>query len=162
MKIFREAKESERMELFEQGYLEWSKKRTFEKYCEDNAKEDSFGTRYVVVENNAIVSSMILLKLPGSKGREIYGIGSVVTPKEHMHKGYASFLLSECLEQNIKKEDVVFLYSDVAASFYERFGFQVLPQNLQREKDSICMVLCDEVYWGFLMESTLEIIPEHF
>ncbi len=162
MKIFREAKINERMELFEHGFREWSKKRTFEKYCEDNAKEDAYGTRYVIEEDGRIVSSLILLHLSPIAGRQVFGIGSVVTPKDYTHKGYASYLLSECLRQHIQDDDVVFLYSDVIASFYERYGFRVLPMKLQREQDSIGMVLCDDSFLELLVKEGIDVIPEHF
>ena len=43
--IFREALPQEINFIFSEGYKEWSKNRTFEQYCTDNAKEDVYGTR---------------------------------------------------------------------------------------------------------------------
>jgi predicted GNAT family N-acyltransferase len=148
--------------LFKEGYKVWSKNRTFEQYCIDNGKEDAYGTRYVIDNNGEIVSSLILLNLKSILGRKVFGIGSVITPKLHEHKGYASKLLTQCIEQHTDKESIIFLYSDVHPSFYEQFHFRVLPDYLQKGKTGICMVRCDESIWSQLIKSQLDIIPDYF
>lgn len=68
--IFRKAREEEKNLLFEQGYAEWSKNRSFEQYCSDNRKEDAYGTRYVLDEKGDILCSAILLKFNDSMGKK--------------------------------------------------------------------------------------------
>ena len=40
--IYRQALPQEINFIFSEGYKEWSKNRTFEQYCSDNAKEDVY------------------------------------------------------------------------------------------------------------------------
>jgi len=160
--IFRQSKQEEIDRLLREGYKVWSKKRTFEQYCADNGKEDAYGTRYVVEDDGEVVSSLILLNLKSINRKPVYGIGSVVTPQIYKHNGYASELLKGCIEQINEQNALIFLYSEVHPTFYERFHFRVLPPNLQKDAGSICMVLCDDVTWRELLKSNIELIPDHF
>ena len=160
--LFRQAKQEEISELFREGYLAWPRNRTFDQYCNDNSKEDAYGTRYVIEEHGEIVSSLILQNLNSINGWKVYGIGSVLTPSTHKHKGYATELLKCCLEQSIDKGDMIFLYSEIAPSFYERFHFRVLPENLQKDQESICMVQCEDEIWKELLRMPVEMLPDHF
>jgi predicted acetyltransferase len=160
--LFREAKSAEINLLFQEGYKEWSKNRTFEQYCIDNAKEDAYGTRYVLEVNGEIVSSTILLKLKDIHGKRTYGIGSVLTPKIHAGNGYATELLKNCLRQIYDDNTLIFLYSDINPSFYERFDFKILPPHLQKYQKSPCMVYCKDNIWHELLAGSKEIIPDYF
>lgn len=160
--IFRQSKAEEIDQLFSEGYKVWSKNRSFEKYCDDNSKEDAYGTRFVLEDNGEIVSSLIWLDMKGMYSKKVYGIGSVLTPAIYGHKGYATELLKNCLQQINTGEAIVFLYSEVNPAFYERFYFKVLTAHLQKDADSICMVLCDDDIWKELINGTIESIPDHF
>lgn len=160
--VFRRAKPQEILELFWEGYKVWSRNRTFEQYSADNGKEDAYGTRYVIEENGELVSSLILLKLKDLSRKRIYGIGSVLTPLVHKKKGYASELLKNCLEQVDSSNAIIFLYSEVAPAFYERFHFRVLPPRLQKDTGSICMALCTDEIWEQLLKHGIDAIPDHF
>lgn len=159
--IFREARKNEVAGILKEGYTVWSKNRTPEQYCADNRKEDAYGTRYVVEDGGQIVSSLILLCLGKLFDRQMVGIGSVITPPEFRHKGYAAELLKNTV-QLVRNDDVIFLYSEVPPSFYERFAFRVLPANLQKAPDSICMVRCDAPVFQLLVSASIEQIPDHF
>jgi predicted acetyltransferase len=160
--IFRQAKQEEIMELFREGHLAWPRNRTFDQYCNDNGKEDAYGTRYVIEKQGEIVSSLILLNLKSINGCKVYGIGSVLTPSIHKHKGYATELIACCIDQIVDKASMTFLYSEIDPSFYERFHFRVLPNDLQKDQDSICMVRCDDVIWKELLSMSVEMLPDHF
>ena len=103
-----------------------------------------------------------MLNLQSIKSRKIYSIGSVLTPLIYKHKGYATELLKNCIEQINTDDALTFLYSEVHPSFYERFNFRVLPPNLQKDAESICMALCDDDMWRELLNSHIELIPDHF
>lgn len=148
--------------LFKQGYQEWSKNRSFEQYCIDNSKEDTIGTRYVLDKDGEIVCSAIVIRFKDLNNRAIYGIGSVLTPRNHRGKGYASKFLRECLNLINKKDNIIFLYSDINPSFYQKFNFKVLPASLQKHKKSICMVLCKDDVWNELLKCTFQTIPNYF
>jgi len=106
--IFRQALPQEINFIFSEGYKEWSKNRTFEQYCTDNAKEDVYGTRYVLDVNNEIVSSLIILEFKDIVGKKAFGIGSVLTPKIHTGKGYATELLKNYIQKE-KEDSFIFL-----------------------------------------------------
>jgi predicted acetyltransferase len=160
--IFRQSKPEEVEELFKEAYKVWSKNRTFQQYCVDNSKEDAYGIRYVIEDKKEIVSSLILLNLESIKGRKVYGIGSVLTSPKHKRKGYATELLKSSIAKVNDEAAVIFLYSELEPSFYERFHFRALPKNLQKDKGSICMVLCDDIMWKELLSSSIDHIPDHF
>lgn len=160
--IFREAKPEEKKLLFNAGYKEWSKNRTFDQYCIDNSKEDEYGKRYVLVNNDEIVSSLIVLRLKDIVEKRVYGIGSVVTPTQYTGNGYATELLKNCINEIPKEQCLVFLYSDVKPSFYERLDFRILPRKFQKYDKSICMVRCEDYMLEELLTSSKVKIPEYF
>ena len=160
--IFRQAKKEEIEELLSEGYKIWSKDRTIEQYYTENRKEDEFGTRYVIEDNGIIVSSLILLNLKSINSKNVYGIGSVLTPHAYKHKGYATALLRNCIEKISTDTSLIFLYSEIDPAFYERYNFRVLPPDLQKDAHSICMVLCDDDMWSVLITSGIDLIPNHF
>jgi predicted acetyltransferase len=159
--VFREAREREIVGILKEGYAVWYKGRTWEQYFADNHKEDAYGTRYVVEDGGKIVSSLILLRLREIFDRNMLGIGSVITPPEFRHKGYAAELLENTMRL-VEIGDAVFLYSEVPPAFYERFGFRVLPENMQKDPNSICMVRCEETVREKLLVGGITQLPDHF
>ena len=160
--IFRQAKKEEIDQLLSEGYKVWSKGRTIEQYFSENRKEDDFGIRYIIEDDEVIISSLILLTLKSINNKKVYGIGSLLTPPAYKHKGYASALLKNCLQQIYIDTSLIFLYSEIDLSFYKRYNFRMLPPNLQKDADSICMVLCNDDMWSVLISNGIALIPDHF
>jgi predicted acetyltransferase len=160
--VFRQAYNKEINQLFRDGYEVWSRNRSFEQYCIDNSKEDNYGTRYVIDLNEQVVSSLILLKLNNILNKNVYGIGSVLTLPAFKKRGFAAKLLKNCINLVYDDDTILFLYSEIKPSFYERFNFRELPVHLQKDSESICMVLCNDDIWDKLIDSSIEIIPDHF
>jgi N-acetylglutamate synthase-like GNAT family acetyltransferase len=160
--IFREAKAAEQEQLFREGYRVWSRGRTYEQYCAENSKEDKHGTRYVIEDNGEIVCSLIMLRLRAFAGQAACGIGSVVTHSGFEHRGYATALMEKCLAAANGQCAVVFLYSDIAPQFYERFGFKALPDRLQKKKGSTCMARCNDDIWNAIAAGSAADIPAYF
>ncbi|QHQ63490.1 GNAT family N-acetyltransferase [Anaerocolumna sedimenticola] len=160
--LIRQAKLSEREELFREAYKEWSKNRTFEQYKADNSKEDEFGVRYVIEEDGKIVSSLIMLNLKELFGYKVYGFGSVLTPLEFAGKGYATSLLNDCMGKIDRENSIIFLYSEINPVFYERLGFKILPSYLQKDKKAVCMALCKDIIWLKLQNTSINRIPDYF
>ncbi len=107
-------------------------------------------------KTSELISSLILYEL----GPTRFGIGSISTPKALRTKSYASQLISEVI-QGIEVESPeaeIFLYSDIAPEFYERFGFLRLPPTAQRYKTSTCMIRSKNVEAFFEPSST----PKYF
>lgn len=160
--IFRQAAKAEIPLLFQEGYQEWSKNRTFAQYCLDNSKDDAIGTRYVLEANGHIVSSAVLMQLTSSKGTAVYGLGSILTAKNHRGKGYGGELVKKCLKLVPADNTVVFLYSDINPSYYEKLGFQSLPPELQKYDKSVCMAYCKKNVWAELLSADIADIPDYF
>lgn len=160
--LIRKVKTEERSLLFQEGFKIWNKGRTFEKYCVDNSKEDSFGTRYGIEVGGNIVSSLILLRLGHIDQDTVYGIGSVLTFGGHLGNGYAKELIRDCMTKAQEEDKYIFLYSEINPSFYERFEFRQLPDYLQKNDKAVCMVSCNEVLWKRLLDKDISIIPDYF
>lgn len=160
--IIRQARPEERQILFEEGYKEWPKNRTFEQYCIDNGKEDAYGIRYVLEVDNEIVSSLILLTLKDVNGKKAFGIGSVLTPKKYSGKGYATKLINDCINLDFYDNCIIFLFSDINPEFYERFNFKRLPQHMQKYEKSVCMAYCKDTVWHELINSPINSLPDYF
>ncbi|QDR79935.1 GNAT family N-acetyltransferase [Sporomusa termitida] len=160
--LFRQAAKAEIPFLFQEGYKEWSKSRTFEQYCIDNSKDDAIGTRYVIEESGQILSSAVLMRLNSIKGKDVYGLGSILTSKNHRGKGYGSELVKKCINLIPNNNIIIFLYSDINPSYYEKLGFQILPKELQKYENSVCMAYCNEFVWPELINAGVDVIPNYF
>jgi len=161
--VIREATQQERELLFKDAHRVWHKNRTLEDYIRENSKEDAFGTRYIIDLEGDIVTSLIVLRLEPLIGKKVYGIGSVLTPKPHTGKGYATILLKNCIQQ-IEKDgsSLIFLYSDINPDFYKRLQFRLLPKELQKKPKSPCMVRCGDAIWEKLQNVSVETLPDYF
>lgn len=161
--VIREATQQERELLFKDAHRVWHKNRTLEEYVRDNSKEDAFGIRYIIDLVGEIVSSLIVLKLEPILETKVYGIGSVLTPKPHSRKGYATILLKNCIQQIEKDGDaLIFLYSDINPDFYKKQGFRLLPPELQKTVKSPCMIKCSDAIWEKLKNIPVEVLPDYF
>lgn len=166
--IFREIAPQELEYVYKMGYKEWSKGRTFERYVEENKKEDDFGSRYVYVDKeNNIIGSLIVLSLKikvADKIVPLFGLGSVVIDLDYRGLGYGNEMLKECLfhiEQNCT-EPIFMLFSDISPMFYDRLGFKELPENLQRYPKSVCMVRCNDENYKLISRLSIDQIPKYF
>lgn len=160
--IFREAKKEEIQLLFQEGYQEWSKNRTFEQYCLDNSKDDAIGTRYVIEKNGEIVSSLVLLRLKDTNEMEVCGLGSILTSKKHRGNGYSLELMKKCIALINSCNTIIFLYSDIKPLFYEKLGFRILSAKLQKYDKSVCMAYCNDDMWDKLISANVDVVPNYF
>ncbi|TFH88962.1 GNAT family N-acetyltransferase [Vibrio ouci] len=90
-----------------------------------NSEKYLAGTWYVLVEKDQVVSSLIVYSDMFDLEEGSFGIGSVATPQELRHKGYASKLVnlvkSELFDRNHCK--ALYLHSDIEQQFYMKLGF---------------------------------------
>jgi len=160
--IIREARPAEIRQILTEGHRCWHKERSFEQYSIDNRKEEEYGTRYVVEVNGQVASSLILLRFGQIRTCPVYGIGSVLTVPGFEKKGYASELIKAVLQQLDLKKALIFLYSEINPLFYEKLGFHILPDRLQKKATCSCMVICQEEALEFLIKAELKDIPDYF
>ncbi|MFT8323508.1 MAG: GNAT family N-acetyltransferase [Bacillus sp. (in: firmicutes)] len=154
--------------VFQMGYKEWAKGRTYEQYVKDNKKEDEYGVRYVYVDkNNNIIGSMIVLFIKIqylNQSLLIHGLGSIVIHRSHQGKNHGTNMLNEFFSTFTaeQKDDIFLLYSDINPQYYHRFHFKELPLKLQHKKQSICMVRSNAEMFIKLSQLKKSQIPSYF
>ncbi|WP_141430628.1 GNAT family N-acetyltransferase [Bacillus sp. 03113] len=166
--FFREATADEIEYIYQMGYIEWAKGRTFEQYVKDNQKEEDFGTRYVYVDqNNKIIGSMIVLSLEiqlFNQKHPLHGLGSIVINRDYQKMGYGKEMIKECISMFEKQEENAsfILYSDISPHYYHQFNFRELPKNQQRYPKSICMISCNDTTYYEISKLPINLIPSYF
>lgn len=125
--------------VLKQNYSTWSSGLSPSDYAEYLKRQLAHpwarkNYRYLIARlRNEIVSSCKLYTFDFlSKGEhyKIGGIGAVFTPDNLRGRGYANEMLKVVSQRAFKEDyDGLLLYSDVDPSFYERLGFELLPDN---------------------------------
>jgi len=139
-KNIRQALPAEYDEIYKMGFDVWGQEQELEIYLEGCRQSPKYkqGTWYVLADECGFLYSS-LIKYSFADGS--CGIGSIATPLALRKAGHASELIKKSLDlfekEGIKK---TFLFSDIGAAFYEKFGFLQLPLQFQQYKDSICMI----------------------
>lgn len=132
---FRKAHKHEFETLYQMGHKEWPKGRSLDQYIFDNQKEESFGCRYVLIDDaDQIAASLMLLQFKPY----LYGLGSIVAAPTFRKKGFGAELITRCLA--LQPDSAFLLYSEIGADYYERFGFQALPEEYQPSPPAVCML----------------------
>lgn len=138
--IFRPARPEDLDAVYSMGFDVWGNGLVFEDYLTEcrNSKKYRQG-RWFVMENAelGLCASLTVYEL----GDRTLGIGSIATRPDLRGRGFASALLTKALSR-LDREGAsrIFLYSDIAHTFYERFGFQALDRKHQSPPGSVCMV----------------------
>lgn len=165
---FRKMNELEKDIVYKMGYEEWGSNQSLDKFYKENEEEERKGTRYVLLNDDGIVVSSLLLIETNPHHEHFsfpaYGIGSVVTEKKHRNQGYAKIMISNCLLhiKNVENNSIFFLYSDISPSYYRKLGFKELNDKQQRYKNSVCMVHCNPVQYTQISLMAKENIPTYF
>ena len=136
----RMAIEADMTTIYMMGYDAWGDGRPHSTYLEQcyGSQKYKKGQWYVLADNEGnLLSSLITYRL----GRDVGGIGSIATPGELRMRGLATRLIQDVLEL-LPRDGVktLFLFSDISPEFYEKLGFNKLPDQFQRYPDSVCMV----------------------
>lgn len=136
----REPKTEEFDEIYKMGFDVWADGESLESYldgCRTSPKYRN-GEWFVLEKNGSLLSSLLLHSFENN----IYGVGSIATATNQRKNGYASVLIENVLRnlQTNRNSKITYLYSDINPEFYERFGFKILPQSLQKYKTTTCMV----------------------
>lgn len=166
--IFRKIAPNETTPVYQMGYNEWSKGRTYEQYVKENQKEEDKGTRYVLLDSsNNLIGSLILIsyEIPlAHQTLSVYGLGSFVIIPEKRGMGYGKTMLETCFS-TIEKQaqsSVFLLYSDIDPSFYYTFGFKELPAHQQRYTKSVCMLRAEPSVFDTVSKLPVHKIPAYF
>ncbi|WP_313893610.1 GNAT family N-acetyltransferase [Psychrobacillus sp.] len=150
MKKIREATKEDMIEIYKMGFDVWGDYMPVEEYitmCQNSSKYKK-GKWYVLeaTDTKELLSSLIVHELNPSEDMIVKGIGSIATPVHLRKNGYAFLLVKEIVNKLEQEENCnnFFLYSDIGTEFYKRLGFNVLPNESQKYRDSICMYYSKE------------------
>ncbi|WP_445487043.1 GNAT family N-acetyltransferase [Niallia sp. 03133] len=166
--ILRTIAGNEYSEVFQMGYKEWKKGRTYDQYIQDNQKEDAYGERYVYVnEDDNIIGSFIVLSLEiklSNQTLKVFGIGSIVIHNNYQNKGFGTKMLKEFFSSYPIEDDssVFLLYSDINPQFYYPFSFKELPLQLQHSLNSTSMIRCSQKFYNKIEQVNKLDIPSYF
>jgi N-acetylglutamate synthase-like GNAT family acetyltransferase len=140
MEAFRKAVPEDMDGIYLLGRDVWGKEHDIDAYlaeCRGSLKYKTGEWFLAEGEGARLLGALIVYRFSA----ESAGIGSIATAPAERRKGYASRLI-EAVLQRLDEEGVrhVFLFSDIAPRFYERFGFKPLPDERQTRAGTVCMV----------------------
>ena len=134
------AKFDELDQIYSMGFDVWSDGGSYQSYLEKCRASPKYqkGEWFVSEKDGALCASLLL----HSFGAGAYGIGSIATYLHERKKGHASSLIAGVVDylRDSRRAQVVYLYSDIEPSFYQKFGFEQLPSKLQNYLPSLGMV----------------------
>ncbi|MCF7505036.1 GNAT family N-acetyltransferase [Vibrio sp. L3-7] len=113
--------------IYTMGFDVWGNGLSLDDYltvCRNSEKYLS-GTWYALVAKDNVVSSLIVYRDMFGLAKGCCGIGSVATPQELRHKGYASELINLVRTELFTRYNckALYLHSDIEHQFYNKLGF---------------------------------------
>ncbi|WP_134703398.1 GNAT family N-acetyltransferase [Ammoniphilus sp. YIM 78166] len=164
--LFRKIAPDETTPVYQMGYREWSKGRTYKQYVKENQKEEDKGTRYVLVDgSDNLIGSLILISYEiclADLSLPVFGLGSFVIIPEKRGLGYGKQMLDSCFSTFQKQVPAFLLYSDIDPSFYYSFQFKELPAYQQRYAKSVCMLRAEPAIFKEVSKLPVQQIPAYF
>ncbi len=123
----RKAKTFELDIIYSMGFDVWNGGQSYEEYLVNcrNSKKYQSGTWYVLVEEEQIVSSLIVYSGLFDLKEGCFGIGSLATVPEQRNNGYGSTLIHLVKAELFKNRGckAIYLHSDIEHEYYENLGF---------------------------------------
>lgn len=147
--------------VYRMGYDTWGDSKPVHAYLKACAESPKYrtGTWYVLEERGRLMSSLIVHRLADHS----FGLGSISTPPERRRNGWASQLISGVLSLlDSQGAETIYLHSDIDALFYARFGFRLLPPDLQRRAGSGAMLRCPPALFTSIVGSPGYRAPDYF
>lgn len=109
------------------GFDVWNDGLCYEEYLAECRSSEKYqaGTWYVLIENEQILSSLIVYRNMFGLKEGCFGIGSLATPYNLRGEGYASNLVNLVKKELFTNHSskAIFLHSDIDHRFYNRLGF---------------------------------------
>ncbi len=123
----RKAKVFELDIVYSMGFDVWNGGQSYAEYLVNcrNSKKYQSGTWYVLVEDEQIVSSLIVYSGLFDLKEGCFGIGSLATAPEQRNNGYGSTLINLVKAELFKNRSckAIYLHSDIEHEYYENLGF---------------------------------------
>ncbi|NVC94078.1 GNAT family N-acetyltransferase [Vibrio natriegens] len=113
--------------VYSMGFDVWNGGQSYDDYLVNcrNSKKYQSGTWYVLVEDEQIVSSLIVYSGLFDLKEGCFGIGSLGTVPEQRNNGYGSTLINLVKTELFKNKSckTIYLHSDIEHKYYENLGF---------------------------------------
>lgn len=144
-------------ELLLFGHDTWGKDHSQSEFLEDAVvgRNHRRGTRYLLQDVDGYpVSKLGVLRFSPT----VAGLYSIATRPDMRRRGHGSLLVRAVMELlRVEESEMRFLlFSELDPGMYERQGFRVLPESLQRFRPSLAMATGDtaltEIEVSFLQE----------
>ena len=134
-------------DMYRMGFDVWGGSASVYEHlaCCYNSGKYQKGTWYVLIEQEQIVSSLIVYQREFGLLEASRGLGSLATPPELRGKGYASKLISLVKDELFQNQNskALFLHSDIDKEFYRRLGFVSVEGS-----DCMCIANDDAEFKG--------------
>ncbi|APJ03417.1 GNAT family N-acetyltransferase [Silvanigrella aquatica] len=166
--LVRKANNQDFPEIFSMGFDTWGQEGfTKEQHVEFCYKridyKYKYGHWYVLEEHGSLKSSLICYRnafglLPGA-----VGVGSVATLPAFRNQGFMSHLLKQAIFMESQAVDLNYfiLFSDIDPYVYQKIGFIILPNELQKCEDSVIMILPVREKFESILSKNFS-VPEYF
>jgi predicted N-acetyltransferase YhbS len=133
---------SEMDDIYLMGFDVWGEGESQAEYLNACSSSPKYarGRWYVLADDEGrLASSLITYRL----APDTFGLGSIATAGALRRQGLAARLIDGVLRA-MKRDGAraVFLHSDIDQRYYEKLGFEPLPDLYQIKKGTVCMV------WG--------------
>lgn len=148
---FEELSKASIKEAHSMGFQYWGGVHSKKQYIKECSNEDKHGKRFGMIDNKTGIIASSMLVLEPIKTTNMYRIGSLITREDYQKKGLATQLLLSVIDHYrlIHPNSFFIGFSEINPSFYQtRMGFRILPNKLQRYKDTPCIVYCDDLKWN--------------
>lgn len=114
------------------GFDVWGVESSVERYLDEcrSSSKYKLGQWFCLESNNSLVSSLIVYKNQFKLQDSYAGIGSISTVPDSRGSGFASNLITACVER-LKTADYagVYLHRETDSSIYDRLGFRSVIQT---------------------------------
>ncbi|EGQ8132908.1 GNAT family N-acetyltransferase [Vibrio parahaemolyticus] len=129
----REATPDELEVIYPMGFDVWGDGLSFEDYLSGcrNSEKYQVGTWFVLIENDQILSSLVVYSDMFGLRDNCFGLGSIATSPSLRGKGYASHLIGLVKAELFSNYNckAVYLHSDIGHEFYSKLGFVCIENS---------------------------------
>lgn len=157
----RKARATDLRSIYLLGFDAWGDGAPLEEYLSICAASTKYrrGTWHVLEDPaGKIVSAAIAYPLADG----MVGLGSICTDPAARGRGYGGALVQGLMGWLEESEEAraFLLFSDIRPEFYAKFGFKVLPEEMQRHPPSVTMLRCPPDFQ--IMAALREAVAHYF
>jgi predicted GNAT family N-acyltransferase len=138
--FLKEANDEELKFVYELGYKEWSKGKSFDEYVKDHQK----GTHYVLIDDIGEIYGSLNVE---QYDESIFGLGNIVIKRGKRGLGLGKLIVQLAIEEvkKVNNDPSILLHSEIHPDFYKKFGFEILPEKFQTHKGIVSMLYSNKL-----------------